>query len=228
MSKNIDINLRKNIISFAWTWIGLLVFIGIISLFSIWSMNRTFNNGAELAFKTSALKNEISSASIAFKVQIQEWKNILLRGKNKADRDTYFSKFEDQEKSVQASLNRAHLTCSGLALNEKCTELRAIQMQHEQLGVTYKKMLMNAPLENYEDIHKVDQAVKGLDRDLEKNMSALNKVFSEIELKQHQKTNQELADKYADLRKLILSILGIALTISGISLYSVLRVTSRS
>lgn len=228
MSKNIDINLRKNIISFAWTWIGLLVFIGIISLFSIWSMNRTFNNGAEQAFKTSALKNEISSASIAFKVQIQEWKNVLLRGKNKADRDTYFSKFEDQERSVQASLNRAHLTCSALVLNEICIEVRTIQKQHEQLGVTYKNMLKNAPLENYADIHKIDQSVKGLDRDLEKNMSALNKVFSEIELKQRQKTNQELTEKYAALRKLILSILGIALTISGISLYSVLRVTSRS
>lgn len=225
MSSYIGINFRKNIISFAWTWISLLIVIGIMSLFSIWSMNRAFNNGAELAFKTSALKNEISSASVAFKVQIQEWKNILLRGKDNSDRDLYFSKFEKQERSVQSYLNNAYIICSQLALNEICNQVSTVKIQHQQLGDTYKKNLINAPLESYAEIHKLDQAVRGVDRDLEKNMRTLNGIFSEIELKQHNKTHQELAEKYTTLRKFILSILAISLAITGISLYSVLRVT---
>jgi hypothetical protein len=225
MSKNLGVNFRKSIISFAWTWMGLLIFIGIISLFSIWSMNRTFNNGAQLAFKTSALKNEISSASIAFKVQIQEWKNILLRGKNNSDRDIYYSKFEQQENSVQASLIHAYAMCSQLGLNEVCNKVSTVQLQHQQLGAAYKKNLIHASLENYDAIHSVDQNVKGMDRDLEKSMSNLNVIFSDIELKQHNETHQKLTEKYTTLRKLILSILAIALTITGISLYSVLRAT---
>lgn len=225
MSKNLGVNFRKSIISFAWTWIGLLIFIGIISLFSIWSMNRTFNNGAQLAFKTSALKNEISSASIAFKVQIQEWKNILLRGKDNSDRDFYTSKFENKEKSVQAYLNNAYIICSQLELNEICKEVIAVQIQHQQLGDAYKNNLTHASLANYDAIHKVDQSVKGIDRDLEKSMMHLNSGISEIELAQHHATHNKLTEKYASLRKLILSILTIALTITGISLYSVLRAT---
>ena len=56
-------------------------------------------------------------------------------------------------------------------------------------------------------------------------MSNLNVIFSDIELKQHNETHQKLTEKYTTLRKLILSILAIALTITGISLYSVLRAT---
>lgn len=225
MSKNLGINFRKNIISFAWTWIGLLIFIGIISLFSIWSMNREFNNGGELAFKTSALKNEISSASIAFKVQIQEWKNILLRGKENSARDIYFSKFEQQESSVQGYLNSAYDICSQLKLNEICNQVSTVQKQHQQLGDAYKNSLTHASLASYDAIHKVDQSVKGMDRELEKTMGNLNTIFSEIELKQRNATHQKLTEKYTSLRKLILSILAIALTITGISLYSVLRGT---
>ena len=225
MSKNLGINFRKNIISFAWTWIGLLIFIGIISLFSIWSMNREFNNGAQLAFKSSALKNEISSASIAFKVQIQEWKNILLRGKNNSDRDIYFSKFEQQESSVQAYLSNAYAICHQLELNAICNQVSTVQKQHQQLGHAYKNSLTHASLASYDAIHKVDQSVKGMDRELEKTMVNLNTVFSEIELKQRNATHQKLTEKYTSLRKLILSILAIALTITGISLYSVLRAT---
>jgi hypothetical protein len=188
-------------------------------------MNRTFNNGAQLAFKTSALKNEISSASIAFKVQIQEWKNILLRGKDNSDRDIYFSKFENQERSVQAYLNNAYTICSQLELNEICNQVSNVQSQHKQLGLAYKNNLKHASLANYDAIHKVDQSVKGMDRDLEKTMSNLNAIFSGIELQQHSATHNKLAEKYASLRKLILSILTIALTITGISLYSVLRAT---
>lgn len=225
MSKNLSIHFRKNIISFAWTWIGLLIFIGIISLFSIWSMNQTFKDGAQLAFKTNALKNEISSASIAFKVQIQEWKNILLRGKDKMNKDTYFSKFEKQESNVQAYLNNASVVCLQLQLNSACKEIDIIKIAHQELGMVYKKNLASASLENYDAIHQLDQSVKGMDRELEKSMSKLNAIFSEIALKQHHNTHQELADKYRTLRKFILSILAIALTITGISLYSVLRAT---
>jgi hypothetical protein len=225
MSKNLSIHFRKNIIAFAWTWIGLLIFIGIISLFSIWSMNQTFKHGAQLAFKTNALKNEISSASIAFKVQIQEWKNILLRGKDTSDKETYYLKFEQQEGNVQAYLNNATAICLQLKLKSTCDKISIIKTAHQKLGEAYKKNLLSASLKNYDAIHALDQSVKGMDRELEKSMGHLNTVFSDLALKQHHTTNQQLTDKYHSLRKFILSILAIALTITGVSLYSVLRAT---
>ena len=45
-----------------------------------------------------------------FKVQVQEWKNVLLRGKDAAQRDRYWAAFQKQEKAVaQACPRRLYL-----------------------------------------------------------------------------------------------------------------------
>lgn len=70
MTIQLNSNLRKSIISFSWTWIGLLIFIGIISLFSIWNMNRLYDQGATNAERINMLSKEIFTAQIEFKVQV--------------------------------------------------------------------------------------------------------------------------------------------------------------
>lgn len=97
MSSHLNANLRKSIISFSWTWIGLLIFIGIISLFSIWYMNRLYNQGAIESERINILSNEVLTAQIEFKIQVQEWKNILLRGSNASDKEKYFSEFQKKK-----------------------------------------------------------------------------------------------------------------------------------
>jgi len=228
MQNKINFTIRKNIISFAWTWIGLLIFVGIISLFSIWSMNHEYDRGAETAFKTSALKNEVSSASITFKVQIQEWKNILLRGGDAADRDLYYAEFEKHESSVNTYLENAQRMCMELGLGESCAEISTIQSAHQALGAGYKSKLSQtsqASLMRYETIHQIDQSVRGMDRDIDASMTQLNAHFSAIEIKLHKHTRQTLADKYHSLRKFILSVLTLSLIVAGFSLYGVLRAT---
>ncbi|PHX41326.1 chemotaxis protein, partial [Pseudomonas sp. NZIPFR-PS5] len=46
----------------------------------------------------------VDQANLQFKVQVQEWKNVLLRGKQPADRDKFWAQFEDQERQVQDTL----------------------------------------------------------------------------------------------------------------------------
>ena len=41
-----------------------------------------------------------ASMLVAFKVQVQEWKNVLLRGKDPKQMDKHWGAFEKQEKSV--------------------------------------------------------------------------------------------------------------------------------
>ena len=218
-------NFRKNIISFAWAWLGLLIFIGIMSLFSIWSMNRAYNDGAKIAFNNSRLKTEMLSAQIHFKIQVQEWKNILLRGKNSTDRVKYFAGFQEEETSVTNHLEEAKKNCLALNLNTLCKAIEKIGFEHQELGRVYKENLKNGSLENYEGIHKIDQNVRGIDRTLENNIDTIYESIADIEKNQLFITKQGLENRYLILRKLIIFIMLFAISISAISLYSILRST---
>jgi methyl-accepting chemotaxis protein-1 (serine sensor receptor) len=71
-----------------------------------------------------------------FKVQVQEWKNVLLRGKDSAQRERYWTAFQKQERIVvqDASQLLAELP-PGPALDK----VRAFSQAHERMGAAYRK-----------------------------------------------------------------------------------------
>jgi methyl-accepting chemotaxis protein len=218
-------NFRKKVISFAWTWIGLLIFIGIMSLFSIWSINRAYTDGAIKAFNISQLENEILSAKVGFKTQVQEWKNILLRGKNSEDKTKHFSSFETEETKVVGNLKEAQKICLALTKKELCQPIELARFKHQELGKSYKEKLSKGSLESYEGIHAIDQSIRGIDRTLDNDMNNLFQKFSRMKKDQLSAGNQSMENRYQILKKFILGIMLAALSLSGISLYSILRST---
>ena len=225
MAQTTSVNLRKKIISFAWTWVGLLIFIGIMSLFSIWSMNRAYVDGAKIAFSISQLENEVLSAKVDFKTQVQEWKNILLRGKNSGDKTKYFSSFETEETKVADHLKEAQKICLALDKKELCQPIEEARLKHQELGRVYKETLNKGSLESYEGIHAIDQNLRGIDRTLDNDMDSLFQNFSHMEKDQLSISKQNIDSRYHVLKKFILGIMLAALSLSGISLYSILRST---
>ena len=225
MAQTTSVNLRKKIISFAWTWVGLLIFIGIMSLFSIWSMNRAYVDGAKIAFSISQLENEVLSAKVDFKTQVQEWKNILLRGKNSGDKTKYFSSFETEETKVADHLKEAQKICLALDKKELCQPIEEARLKHQELGRVYKETLNKGSLESYEGSHAIDQNLRGIDRTLDNDMDSLFQNFSHMEKDQLSISKQNIDSRYHVLKKFILGIMLAALSLSGISLYSILRST---
>lgn len=225
MTITFNSTLRKNIISFAWTWVGLLIFIGIMSLFAIWSMNHAYFNGAKLTQDNSLLENEALKAQIHFKIQVQEWKNTLLRGKNNEDKAKYFSKFQDQENKVAHHLRQSQKICAVIHNQNICQPIETVRFEHEELGRLYREKLSQGSLANYEGIKKIDNSVRGIDRTTEKDIDKLFSNFSKIKSEQVLKTKLEIENRYLILRKFILIVLFISLSISGFSLYRILRST---
>ena len=84
---------------------------------------------------------------------------------------------------------------------------------------------MNASFDNYEAIHQIDDKVRGIDRNLDTSMDLLSSNLLSKEANQQKETLGTLVEKYNALRKFILVFMFIALTISSISLYSILRTT---
>jgi methyl-accepting chemotaxis protein len=112
----------------------------------------------------------VDQANLQFKVQVQEWKNVLLRGKQPADRDKFWAQFEDQERQVQDTLRQLS-AMNGLDSTTK-TQIDALRTEHRTLGTAYRKG-RDAYIASGGDPVAGDMAVKGVDRAASEQMTGL-------------------------------------------------------
>ncbi|NVZ52956.1 methyl-accepting chemotaxis protein [Pseudomonas sp. B6002] len=112
----------------------------------------------------------IDEANLQFKVQVQEWKNVLLRGKQPQDMEKYWGQFQDRQRDVQGILTRlVTQTQNDPTLSRRIDTLR---QEHQQLGLAYQKG-RDAYVAAGGDPTAGDNAVKGVDRAASDQMSAL-------------------------------------------------------
>ncbi|MGI3745757.1 MAG: methyl-accepting chemotaxis protein [Janthinobacterium lividum] len=112
----------------------------------------------------------VDQANLQFKIQVQEWKNVLLRGKQPADRDKFWAQFEDQERQVQDTLGQLS-AMNGLDSTTK-TQIDALRTEHRTLGAAYRKG-RDAYIVSGGDPVAGDMAVKGVDRAASEQMTSL-------------------------------------------------------
>jgi methyl-accepting chemotaxis protein len=130
----------------------------------------------------------VDEANLQFKIQVQEWKNVLLRGKLPADRDKFWGQFEEQERLVQDALGKlSDMAGSDAALKGKVQMLRD---EHRNLGVAYRKG-RDAFVAAGGDPVAGDQAVKGVDRAASEQMTQLVEQMRQYSNAQSQSISSE-------------------------------------
>ena len=223
MNDAVNAAFRKKIFSLAWTWVGLIILTGIMSLFSIWSINHVYLNGEQLIQDNNKLENEALKAQIHFKIQVQEWKNTLLRGQNNKEQAYYFSEFENQEAKVVYHLRQSQKLCATIHTKDLCQSIENVRFKHEELGRIYREKLSQGSLKNYEDIKKIDASLKGIDRSTEQDIDSIFSTFSKLKNQKINSIKLAMESRYLILKKFILILVFISLSISGFSLYNILR-----
>ncbi|MFC3149887.1 methyl-accepting chemotaxis protein [Litoribrevibacter euphylliae] len=95
-----------------------------------------------------------------FKVQVQEWKNVLIRGGNPSDLEKYWDRFKSAEGNVRKKV---------INIQEKDTEntygraLKQFSQAHENMGVAYRTGYRKFVSSGF-DVSQADNAVRGIDR----------------------------------------------------------------
>ncbi|MCF4994408.1 HAMP domain-containing protein [Pseudomonas syringae] len=112
----------------------------------------------------------IDEANLQFKVQVQEWKNVLLRGKLPSDLAKYWGLFEDRQRDVQGILSEL-ASQKGIDAGLK-TRIERLREEHRLLGAAYQKG-RDAFVAAGGDAAAGDAAVKGMDRAASDQMSEL-------------------------------------------------------
>lgn len=152
--------------------INLTVFLG-ITVATIVAVSGYTSLQKDLSAQSSSAIESVNiarSAQVAFKIQVQEWKNILLRGYDPEKLNKYLSGFTKEEEKVQKLMLSLKKVSSAPDLQLQIDKFLEI---HKEMGQKYRE-----GLEAYKkaaiDSYKVgDKAVNGIDRQPTDDLDAI-------------------------------------------------------
>ena len=101
-------------------------------------------------------------AQVDFKIQVQDWKDILLRGQDPAAFEKYLAGFVSKEADARKDLSDLKSLIAGIGLPTTNVDT-ALQAQTD-LGVKYREALKSFASGDENSSKVVDKLVKGLDR----------------------------------------------------------------
>jgi methyl-accepting chemotaxis protein-1 (serine sensor receptor) len=152
---------------------------GVSLLISVGALTRLYGSLQELdrvAREDFDTQQGILRTEVNFKTQVQEWKNLLLRGKTSADFDRHWKAFEEQEKKTQTLARESLAT----APDEEVRKLiEQFLDQHKRAAEGYRKGMEAFKAANFDD-SVGDKAVAGIDRGPAQTLVAAEKTANEL------------------------------------------------
>ena len=112
---------------------------------------------------------DVERASREFRTQVQEWKNVLIRGNDAELREKHLSAFRERGAEVQQVM----ASLSGSITDAQAAgAARTFASQHKQLQQQYLSALKTFADSDY-DTHVGDEAVRGMDREPTRTLETL-------------------------------------------------------
>jgi methyl-accepting chemotaxis protein len=147
--------------------------------YSGWSALSASNAKSAAAMVQSAtLADAIDTArgaQVEFKIQVQEWKNILVRGSDPAQLEKYTAAFKKSGETTQAELKEVNTLLAKLGLRTPVVD-EALRL-HAELGKNYLSALEKYDSTNADSYKIVDGLVKGMDREPTKKIDEIVKFI---------------------------------------------------
>jgi len=153
-----------------------IVGLGVISVICFSLLTKSVQEFETLLNSEVTASMMASDATLGFKIQVQEWKNVLLRGHDDGQREKYWGKFEERHNKVQETAKNL--------LNMPLTPEQRGQVEkfvnvHNALLPKYKTGLDAFIASGYD--HKAgDKAVAGIDREPTKLIDSITKSLLDL------------------------------------------------
>jgi len=157
-----------------------------------------------------AVNEDVDHLNVTFKAQVQEWKNVLLRGSNPSDAQKYWQAFNDQHKKFEDTLEAA---VKLLGDDPLAKDLRNLSALHKALLPRYEEGRRAFEQAGF-DPKAGDNVVKGIDRELSQRIEALAATLNESMQKDTQALSSAASTIYG--RTLIVELLLTALVVVAV------------
>ena len=215
---------RQKLISSTITIIFLIVVMGIASLFALWKMEREYNQSL---LKVNVLKNiseQLSLAQLNLKSVDQEWKNLIIRARNKETKIKYKRLFEIKVLAFQENIesiesdNKIPILALKDIDNLKKDSLIIINRYRDLLRAYESLSLTEGVL--------LDKKTIGLTKNIENKLFIMNHEIVEMYVALQVKVKNDFEMRYYELRQFLILVILFALFLSFINLFKALRVSS--
>ncbi|HZW26661.1 MAG TPA: methyl-accepting chemotaxis protein [Gallionella sp.] len=174
-----------------------------------------------MAAKQTAAVDTARRAQVDFKEQIQEWKNLLLRGHDAEQFAKYRKKFDEKGGDVAANLQRLKPIMAELEI--KTDGVDALLVAHAGLMDNYHNALASFQVNNAGSSGVVDGLVKGMDR---KPTELMGELVALVQQQSQAQLDQDLAEleaRNSHYRKVSLVVTLALLLLGGITATFILR-----
>jgi methyl-accepting chemotaxis protein len=131
------------------------------ALYGIYSLNQSLTTFATTVRTSNDNERSSNELAVAFKTQVQEWKNTLLRGKDPKGLDKHWGAFNKIERDMAA---QAKALIATLPDGEGKSLVQKFAQAHATMGQQYGKALEAFKAAGF-DPTAGDVAVKGMDRE---------------------------------------------------------------
>lgn len=197
--------------------IGSLMLMLVLAVASVLVLANELRNYRLLIEGPITAAEQVSEANLAFREQVQEWKNILLRGASQADLDRYWGQFKSRESEVQRLLEQISVLDVGPDVQARITSLRSA---HQQLGEGYRNGLAQF-IDSDRDPVAADSRLRGIDRDAGDQMAELADQLHQSALGEVERIRE------TTLRTILLSVIILVISAGGISMFASLLLSRR-
>ena len=174
-----------------------VAFLGAVAVAGYLLLSGSLNTQIDRLTASAEVGREIGQLRSHFQTQVQEWKNVLLRGKDTANRDRFWTAFQASEKEVT---QLARQLASHLPDGEAKTRVEAFAAAHARMGEGYRQGFARFNDAGH-DPTIGDNAVRGMDREPNRLLGEAIQSIAELEA-------QVAAQAAADRRSIMLGLLG--------------------
>ena len=144
------------------------------ALYGIYSLNQSLNTYATTVQASNDNERASNDLAVAFKTQVQEWKNTLLRGKDPKALDKHWSAFNKIEREIAEGAKKF---VAGLPAGEARSLVEKFAAAHTAMGQSYQKGFEAFKTAGF-DAAAGDAAVHGMDREPAKLLDEAGKKIA--------------------------------------------------
>ncbi len=186
-----------------------LAIVGGVSIYAVDGLAKQATTSVDSDTKTLKLLDSLRRVQTGFQRQVQEWKDILLRGNDPELYAKYLEAFEKQNADVVRGLTEMRRQAQELGMDVK--NIDALLAAHGELHTSYLDALKNYNQARPTAGQEVDKLVRGIDRPTSAAMDKLSQEVVSYAARAAETSSRDVAATEGATKWLTVSALGLAL-----------------